>query len=207
MSVTRLLKCSIFTSAVLVSLSVVVAADKPAVPEVVYVPTPYDVVEAMLDLAEVQRDDLVYDLGCGDGRIVVSAAKRHGSRGVGFELVPELVKMSQENARAAGVQDLVSFEQKDVFTLDLSRANVITLYLGWELNKRLLPQFAKLPPGSRIVSHRFGMRGIKPDRVVEFTSREDGSQRTIFLWRTPLKLEAEEASTQNEQASGTATDD
>jgi hypothetical protein len=99
------------------------------------------------------------------------------------------VELSKSNVRAAGVEDLVTIEQKDIYTVDLSQANVLMLYLGWDLNKRLLPQIATLAPGSRIVSHRYGMRGIKPERVVQFVSREDGSERTLFLWRTPLEEE------------------
>jgi SAM-dependent methyltransferase len=207
MMISRLLKFRVLIVAALAWSIGAAAADRPKVPDVVYVPTPYDVVEKMLEMAEVERDDLVYDLGCGDGRIVISAARRFGSRGVGLEIVPELVELSKSNVHAAGVEDLVTIEQKDIYTVDLSQADVLMLYLGWDLNKRLLPQIATLAPGSRIVSHRYGMRGIKPERVVQFVSREDGSERTLFLWRTPLEPEKPKPPADDETSSETAPED
>src|SRR6187399_1520097 len=124
-------------------------------PDVIYVPTPEPVVDRMLELAAVDEDDIVYDLGCGDGRIVITAAQRYGVKAWGFDIDPVRVAEARANAKAAGVEDLVTIEQKDIFTLDLSPASVVTLYLLPELNVRLIPQLAQLEPGSRIVSHDF----------------------------------------------------
>jgi SAM-dependent methyltransferase len=156
-------------------------------PDVVFVPTPQEVVDKMLELAEVKKTDLVYDLGCGDGRIVVTAAKKYGCRAVGFDIDPERIKESLENVKKSQVEKLVKIEQKDIFKLDLSPANVITLYLLPDLNVKLIPQLEKLKPGSRIVSHDFRMRGVKPDKMVELESDEDGFEHKVFLWTTPLK--------------------
>jgi precorrin-6B methylase 2 len=156
-------------------------------PDVIFVPTPQDVVDKMLELAQVKKDDLLYDLGCGDGRIVVTAAKRYGCRAVGYDIDPERVKESLENVQKNNVGNLVKIEQKDIFTLDLSEANVITLYLLPSLNVKLFPQLEKLKPGSRIVSHDFAMRGVKPDKVVTLTSEEDNLEHSIYLWTAPLK--------------------
>lgn len=150
-------------------------------PDVIYVPTPQDAVDRMLELAQVTKDDIVYDLGCGDGRIVVTAAKRYGCRAYGFDIDPRRVQESQEKARSNGVSDLVTIEQKDIFTLDLSRATVVTLYLLPSLNARLVPQLEKLRPGARIVSHDFDMLGVVPDQVL------DGDGHILYLWTAPLK--------------------
>ena len=157
------------------------------IPDVVFVPTPQEVVDKMLELAEVKKTDLVYDLGCGDGRIVVTAAKKYGCRAVGFDIDPDRIKESLENVKKSQVEKLVKIEQKDIFKLDLSPASVITLYLLPELNVKLIPQLEKLKPGSRIVSHDFRMKGVKPDKRVELESDEDGLDHKIFLWTTPLK--------------------
>jgi SAM-dependent methyltransferase len=156
-------------------------------PDVVFVPTPQDVVEKMLELAKVKKDDLIYDLGCGDGRIVVTAAKMYGCKAKGYDIDPKRVKESLENVKENNVGHLVTIEQKDIFTLDLSDANVITLYLLPELNVKLIPQLEKLKPGSRIVSHDFRMRGVKPDEVVTIISNEDSVEHEIYFWTTPLK--------------------
>jgi len=156
-------------------------------PDVIFVPTPQDVVDKMLELVEVKKEDLLYDLGCGDGRIVVTAAKRYGCQAVGYDIDPERVEESLENVEKNDVGHLVRIEQKDIFTLDLSKANVITLYLLPSLNVKLIPQLEKLKPGSRIVSHDFRMKGVKPDKVVKLTSNEDDREHKIFLWTSPLK--------------------
>ena len=160
---------------------------KEQVPDVIYVPTPQDVVDKMLEMAQVTKDNLVYDLGCGDGRIVVTAAMKHGCKAIGYDIDPQRVKESLENVEKSKVGNLVTIEQKDIFTLDLSEADVVTLYLLPSLNERLIPQLEKLRPGSRIVSHDFRMKGVKPDKVVRLTSTEDNSKHKIYLWTTPLK--------------------
>lgn len=159
-------------------------------PDVIYVPTPPEVVDKMLEMAQVKKTDLVYDLGCGDGRIVVTAAKKYGCKAVGFDVAKKRIMESLENVKNSGVEDLVEIQQKDIFTLDLSKADVITLYLLPELNVKLIPQLEKLKPGSRIVSHDFDMEGVKPDQVVEIkSSGENWNEHTIYLWTTPLKKE------------------
>lgn len=160
--------------------------------DVVFVPTPRDVVDKMLELAQVKKDDLVYDLGCGDGRIIVTAAKRYGCKAVGFDIDPRRIKESLENVRKNKVGHLVTIEQKDIFTLDLSDADVITMFLLPSLDVKLIPQLQKLKPGSRIVSHSFAMGEIKPDKVVTMISEEDQSEHTIYLWITPLKKETDQ---------------
>ena len=161
-------------------------APKTGIPDVVYVPTPQEVVDKMLEIAKVTKDDLVYDLGCGDGRFVVTAAKKYGCRAVGYDISPRRVRESLENVKKNNVGHLVRIEQKDIFTLDLSKADVITLFLLPSLNLKLIPQLDKLKPGSRIVSYRFGMRGVVPVQTVNFTSPRDKSQHTFYLWTTPL---------------------
>lgn len=162
-------------------------AEKAPEPDVVYVPTPHDVVTKMLQLAAVTKKDVLYDLGCGDGRIVVMAAKKYGCRAAGFDIAPERVRESRENLKKNKVESLATIRQQDVFKLDLSPASVVTLYLLPELNVRLIPQLEKLKPGSRIVSHDFDMEGVKPDKVVHLKSNEDNEEHTIYLWTTPLK--------------------
>jgi SAM-dependent methyltransferase/LEA14-like dessication related protein len=159
--------------------------------DVIFIPTPQDVVDKMLELAEVKKGDLVYDLGCGDGRILITAAKSYGCRSVGYDLDPDRVKESRENVEKSQLGHLIRIEQKDIFTLDLSEADVITLYLLPSLNVRLIPQLEKLKPGSRIVSHDFDMEGVKPDKVVKLTSSKDQAEHKIYLWTTPLKREQE----------------
>ena len=156
-------------------------------PDILFVPTPQVVVDKMLELAKVTEDDLIYDLGCGDGRIVVTAAKRYGCRGVGYDIDPIRVVESMENVKKNNVGNLVLIEQKDIFTLDLSKASVITLYLLESLNVKLIPQLEKLKPGTRIVSHDFSMRGIvTPDTTVTVNS-SGYHHDTIYLWTAPLK--------------------
>jgi SAM-dependent methyltransferase len=135
---------------------------------------------------------LVYDLGCGDARIVVTAAKKYGCKAVGYDIDPQRVKESLENVEKNNVGHLVKIEEKDIFTLDLSKANVITLYLLPSLNVKLIPQLEKLKPGSRIVSHDFDMKGVKPDKVVTITSKDGGAEHTVYLWTAPLKKVKEE---------------
>jgi SAM-dependent methyltransferase len=146
-------------------------------PDVVFVPTPTDVVNAMLKLANVSTTDVVYDLGCGDGRIVIAAAKMYGARGVGIDIDPERVREATANAQKAGVADKVTFRNEDLFLADISPATVVTLYLSGPVNARLAPKLMKeLRPGTRIVSHAFDLGSWKPQQ------RTSVSQRPIFLW-------------------------
>ncbi|MBN1972369.1 MAG: methyltransferase domain-containing protein [Sedimentisphaerales bacterium] len=161
-------------------------------PDVIYVPTPQNVVDKMLELAQVKKTDLVYDLGCGDGRIVVTAAKKYGCKAVGYDIDPDRIKESNDNVAKNNVSDLVTIKQQDIFTLDLSNANVITLYLLPSLNVKLIPQLEKLKPGSRIVSHDFDMEGVIPDQVVEIKSETGYVEHTIYFWTTPLKKQLRE---------------
>jgi alpha-L-fucosidase/precorrin-6B methylase 2 len=160
-------------------------------PDVIFVPTPQEVVDKMVELAEIKPTDVVYDLGCGDGRIVVTAAKRYGVKAVGFDINPERVKEALENVKANKVEHLVTIKQADIFTLDLSEATVVTLYLLPSLNVKLMPQLAKLRPGSRIVSHDFDMRGAKPVEVVHVTAPAGpyGNDHTIYKWVVPWEPE------------------
>lgn len=176
----------LMTALVVVGLTQVTpAAQAQAVtrdPDVIFVPTPPAVVDAMLKLARVGKDDVVYDLGCGDGRIVIAAAKQFGARGVGIDIDPLRIKESNVNAVAAGVTDRVKFMQADLFadSTNLSEATVVTLYLLPSLNAKLLPKLRReLKPGTRIVSHSFPMGDWEPERTVEV----DG--RTVYYWTIP----------------------
>jgi SAM-dependent methyltransferase len=155
---------------------------------VMYLPTPQDVVHRMLALAAVSKDDLVVDLGCGDGRVLVTAAKTYGCRCRGYDIDPLRVRESLQNARQDGVEDLVQVEQKDIFTLDLQDADVIFLYLLPELNVRLIPQLKRVKPGTRIVSHLFDMQGVEPDSVLHVDSTDDNFDHPVYLWTAPLRL-------------------
>jgi SAM-dependent methyltransferase len=148
-----------------------------------FVATPSDVVDRMLRLASVGPRDMVYDLGSGDGRIVIAAAKTFGARGVGLDIDPVLVEQAAANARAAGVADRVSFRLQDAMTADVSDATVVTLYLLAASNVKLRPRLqAQLRPGSRIVAHNFGMGDWEPEKVDTFVDAA-GSTRTLMLWR------------------------
>jgi SAM-dependent methyltransferase len=171
----------------LFTASVVWAAEKsPRSPDVHFVGTPHEVVEIMLRLADVKQTDVVYDLGSGDGRIVIAAAKKAGCRAYGFDLDPEMVEQSIRNVKKEKMEALVTIKQKDIFDLDLSQASVVTLYLLPELNVALIPQLEKMKPGSRIVSHNFDMEGVDPD-VEATVHRKDGKSNKVYLWTTPLK--------------------
>jgi len=152
-----------------------------------YVPTPQVVVDRMLELAEVGKGDLLYDLGSGDGRIVITAARRYGVKAVGFEIDPNLVKRSRDNIREARLEHLVEIREQDVRTVDLSPASVLTMYLYPAANLRLRPAIMRqLKPGSRVVSHEFGMGNWKPDRTEQLMDSAD-HLRTIYLWRIGAK--------------------
>ena len=146
-----------------------------------FVPSPQEVVDKMIELAGVKKDDVVYDLGSGDGRIVITAAKK-GAKAVGFDIDPQLVKESRENIRKAGVEDRAEIRDQDILTVDLSPASVVTMYLLPDVNLKLKPNLlSQLKPGSRVVSHAFDMGDWKADR----TERVNG--RTIYLWTIPAK--------------------
>ena len=162
------------------------AGNAPTALFVEFVVTPQDVVERMLKMARVTKGDVVYDLGCGDGRIVVTAARRYGCRAVGYDLDLLRVEEARKNVAKHRLGHLVTIEQQDVLHSDLQGASVVTLYLGTEINARLIPQLEKLPPGARIVSHDFPIGDLTPDQVVEMTSREDGLRHRIYLWTCPL---------------------
>jgi predicted RNA methylase len=148
-----------------------------------FVPTPPEVVERMLELAETTKDDVVYDLGSGDGRIVILAAKRYGARGVGVEIDPRLVWFSDRAAKREGVTHLVRFLHQDALTVDVSPATVVTLYLTPEANLSLRPMLQKqLRPGARVVSHAHYMGDWVPERVERIIARS-GGEHTVYLWR------------------------
>jgi len=149
-------------------------------PDVIFVPTNYEVVIAMLKLAEVTSKDIVYDLGCGDGRFVVTAARQFGARGVGIDIDPERIKEARELSKRTGADDKVRFIEGDLFAADISEATVVTLYLLTRLNLKLRPKLMKeLRPGTRIVSHAFDMGDWQPEK----TDAVGGS--SIYMWRIP----------------------
>lgn len=154
-------------------------------PDVVFVPTPQDAVERMLELARIKPGELIYDLGCGDGRIVVTAAKKYGVRAIGVDIDPQRVAESRENVRTNNVGHLVTILHADIFQLDFSKADVVTLYLLPDLNVKLKPQLRKLKPGSRIISYDFDMRGAKPAVVLQGSHEGEYNDYTIYKWVVP----------------------
>jgi SAM-dependent methyltransferase len=166
----------------LVLVPLVQAQQPKRAPDIHFVPTPQEVVDGMLKLARVTKNDVVYDLGSGDGRIVITAALNHGARGVGIDLDPKLIAEARENARKAGVSDRVTFIEGDIFEADISDATVVTLYLLSSINERLRPKLtSELRPGTRIVSHAFRMGDWQPDEEVVIAGR------SVFLWRVPKR--------------------
>jgi precorrin-6B methylase 2 len=169
-----------------------IIAQTPALPpqeraaDVPFVPTPQPVVDAMLELAKVNSNDVLYDLGSGDGRIPITAAQKYNvRRAIGIEINPELVRRSQANAQQAGVSDRVQFSQQDLFQTNLSDATVVTLYLLSSVNLKLRPKLLReLKPGTRIVSHNYGMGNWKPDRIVRIQS-STGGEHTLYYWVVP----------------------
>jgi ribosomal protein L11 methylase PrmA len=156
-------------------------------PDVVYVGTAYDLISKMLQMAQPRKSDIVYDLGCGDGRILVLAAQKYGCRGVGYDIDPVRIQDSRENVARNHVEKLVTIIQEDIFTVDLSKADVIPLYLLPDMNRRLLPQLDKMKPGSRIVCHNYDLDEIVSDKVITVISNEDNASHTLTLYTTPLK--------------------
>jgi predicted O-methyltransferase YrrM len=151
-------------------------------PDVIYVPTPPEVVEAMLKVAKVTKDDIIYDLGSGDGRIPITAAKEYGARGVGIDIDPQRIREAEANLKEAGVGDRVRFLNTDLFTADISEATVVTLYLLPALNLKLLPKLNReLRPGTRVVSHAFDMGNAKPDETLNVNGR------AVYFWTIPIE--------------------
>jgi len=158
-----------------------VSAQRPTLAP--YIPTPQDVVDRMLADAELTSTDVLYDLGSGDGRIVITAAKKYRTRGVGIDIDQDRVSESKSNARAAGVADLVEFQRSDILQADVSRATVVTLYLTSSTNLKLRPLLTRqLRPGARVVSHAFGMGDWKPDKIDRFKDAQ-GDDRVIYVWK------------------------
>ena len=148
--------------------------------EALYLPTPLPVVSAMLRLARVSKDDVVYDLGSGDGRIPIAAARDHGARGVGIELDGRMIERARCNARQAGIGELAQFRQQDLFLADIREATVVTLFLFPQMVRGLKAKLlAELRPGTRIVSHRFGFHDWPPERAIEVNGHP------VLLWRVP----------------------
>src|ERR671915_1232226 len=151
-------------------------------PDVIFVPTPQEVVDAMLKMAKVGPNDVIYDLGSGDGRIPITAARTYKARGVGIDIDPQRIKEAMENLKTAGVGDKVRFLNQDLFTTNISEATVVTLYLLPSLNLKVLPKLnAELKPGTRVVSHAFDMGDIKPQQT------QNVNGRTIYLWTVPVQ--------------------
>ena len=169
------------------ALAVTAAFAQPApaptrAPDVPYEPSPPEVVRAMLELANVKPGDVVYDLGSGDGRIVIAAAKDFGATGVGIDIDPKRIAEANANAARAGVADRAKFIEGDLFTTDFTGASVVTLFLWPNINMKLRPQLRTLKPGTRIVSHVHDLGDWKPDRTVKVRLADSGRERTLYLW-------------------------
>jgi SAM-dependent methyltransferase len=180
--------CSYLAAAILsVSLSFAQNNRPRREPDVPYIPTTEEAVQAMLKLAGVTKADIVYDLGCGDGRIVIAAAKAYGARGVGIDINPARIAEARENAKKAGVENLVRFEENDLFQADIHEASVVTLFLLPEINLKLRPKLLHdLKPGTRIVSNTFDMDDWKPDKEFTVDGAEDSYlSRKLYLWKVP----------------------
>jgi predicted RNA methylase len=177
----------VLSLAILAALVVPSSAQQPLrSPDVIFVPTPQEVVDAMLKLAKVTKSDVVYDLGSGDGRIPITAAKTYGARGVGIDIDPQRIKEATENLKTAGVGDRVKFLNQDLFTTDISEATVVTLYLLPSLNVKLIPKLNKeLKPGTRVVSHAFDMSADGTERKPRETLNVNG--RTVYFWTIPIQ--------------------
>ena len=186
------LHCSHLVVALLSVAALVAQTPKPKrEPDVPYVPTTEAAVQAMLKLAGVKKTDIVYDLGCGDGRIVIAAAKNFGAHGVGIDINPARISEAKENARKAGVENLVRFEENDLFQADFREASVVTLFLLPQVNLKLRPKLLQdLKPGTRIVSNTFDMDDWKPEKEYTVgnadTDYEPLSQK-LYLWTVPAR--------------------
>ena len=170
------------------SLAVAQTAQPKHDPDVPYVPTTEEAVKAMLKLSDVKSSDFVYDLGCGDGRIVIAAAKEYGAHGVGIDINPVRIAEAKENAKKGGVENLVRFEENDLFDADIHEATVVTLFLLNSVNEKLRPKLLKdLKPGTRVVSNTFGMGDWKPAKEMNVGDPVQGFSlsRKLFLWTIP----------------------
>ncbi|MFN7138300.1 MAG: SAM-dependent methyltransferase [Limisphaerales bacterium] len=190
----RLLLCSTFALATLLAMPACAQergnarqAEAPSrSPDVIFVPTPQEAVDKMLEMAELKPGQKLYDLGCGDGRIVVTAAKKYGVRAVGIDIDPQRVKESRENVKKNNVGNLAEIRHADIFEVDFSDADVVTMYLLPSLNVKLIPQLQKLKPGARIISYSFDMQGVEPTQVVN-------DPYTIYKWVAPIRPEITDA--------------
>jgi SAM-dependent methyltransferase len=175
-----MIRVLLMLAALFALFTVLPAAAQGRSPDVIYVATPPEVVEAMLRIAGVKQGDVLYDLGSGDGRIAIAAAKKFGIRATGIDIDAERIWEATQNARAAGVAGLVEFRREDLFKADFKDATVVTLYLHPDLNVKLRPRlWAELRPGTRIVSHQFGMGDWAPEKTLELNGR------TIYFWTVP----------------------
>jgi SAM-dependent methyltransferase len=164
------------------------SAPQPRQLDVPYVPTTDEAVTAMLKLADIKSADVVYDLGCGDGRIVIAAAQKFGARGVGVDIDPARIRQAKENARKAGVEKRVRFEENDLFKTDIHEASVVTLFLLNSVNLKLRPKLLReLKPGTRVVSNTFDMGDWKPDKELAVDGPDDGTSLSqyLYLWTVP----------------------
>ena len=181
------LRTLVLVFAIIAAMAVPSAAQQAAPaplrsPDVIFVPTPQEVVDAMLKMAKVGPNDVIYDLGSGDGRIPITAARTYKARGVGIDIDPQRIREATENLKTSGMGDRVRFLNQDLFTTDISEATVVTLYLLPSLNLKVLPKLNKeLKPGTRIVSHAFDMGDIKPEQTANVNGR------TIYMWTVPIQ--------------------
>src|SRR5882724_3009366 len=187
-----LLRKSITCALVIAAVSIIMVAAQTAQPkrqpDVPYVPTTEEAVRAMLKLADVKKTDVVYDLGCGDGRILIAAAKELGARGVGIDINPVRISEAKENARKAGVESLVRFEENDLFQADIHEASVVTIFLLSDINLKLRPKLLQeLKPGTRVVSNTFDMGDWKADKEAIVDGTDDGTSLSqhLYLWIVP----------------------
>lgn len=179
-------RCTTFLAGLLFVI-VSTAAAGVAQETIPFVPSPPHVVEKMIEVAEIKKGDVLYDMGSGDGRIVIEAAKKYGIRGVGIDLNPELVAKARENAAKEGVSHLVEFRAQDGLTVDISEATVVMLYMFKWFNNALKPKLQKLKPGSRVIAHDFDIDDWKPTKIEHISSPKDGSDyaesRTLYIWK------------------------
>jgi len=184
----RIFRSPVPILALLLAAAVAASAQTPSTPkepDVPYVPTHEKIVAEMLKVAKVKKTDVLYDLGSGDGRIVITAAKKFGTRGTGIELLPQLVREARDNAEKAGVSELAKFVEGDIFEANIADATVVTLYLLPAVNMRLRPKLLELRPGTRIVSHNYDLGDWKPEKTIKL-NLADG-EHTVYYWVVPTR--------------------